>query len=202
MSIQLGMMALASSVALASVGAQPASRRMADGKDWTTSNLNIAVDGSYCYDEAERNCRRYGRLYTWEAAQRMCRSVGGGWRLPTNDDWQQLAKHYGGVRDASADGGKAAYAALITGGSSGFRPCSAGAARPTVSTHGVMHMASTGRRQNPARTAPGSTTWAEAARSSIDTTMARSRGHSPCDVSGNPEFSRLRRRTRLARESQ
>ncbi len=120
MRIQLGMMALASCVALASAGAQPASKRMPDGKEWTTRNLNVAVDGSYCYDDAERNCRRYGRLYTWEAAQRVCHSVGDGWRLPTNDDWQQMAKHYGGVRDAATDGGKAAYVALITGGSSGF----------------------------------------------------------------------------------
>ncbi len=31
-----------------------------------------------------------------------------------------MAKGYGGVRDDSDDGGKAAYQALVTGGSSGF----------------------------------------------------------------------------------
>lgn len=31
-----------------------------------------------------------------------------------------MAKHYGGVRDDSDDGGKAAYNALVVGGSSGF----------------------------------------------------------------------------------
>ena len=31
-----------------------------------------------------------------------------------------MAKHYGGVRDDSDDGGKAAYQALAIGGSSGF----------------------------------------------------------------------------------
>src|SRR5687768_14729519 len=96
------------------------SRRMPDGKQWMTENLNVNTRGSYCYDDAELNCRRYGRLYTWESAQRGCQSLGHGWRLPTNDEWRQMAKHYGGVRDDSDDGGKAAYKALLIGGSSGF----------------------------------------------------------------------------------
>jgi uncharacterized protein (TIGR02145 family) len=40
--------------------------------------------------------------------------------LPTEDEWRRLAKHYGGVRDDSDDSGKAAYKALLIGGSSGF----------------------------------------------------------------------------------
>ena len=96
------------------------SRRMPDGKQWMTENLSVDTGGSYCYEDAEPNCRRYGRLYTWDAAQRGCQSLGDGWRLPTNDEWRQMAKHYGGVRDGSDDGGKAAYAALVSGGSSGF----------------------------------------------------------------------------------
>jgi hypothetical protein len=39
------------------------SRRMADGKEWTTANLNVKLSPSYCYDDAEPNCRRYGHLY-------------------------------------------------------------------------------------------------------------------------------------------
>ena len=96
------------------------SKRMPDGKQWMTRNLSVAIDGSYCYEDAESNCRRYGRLYTWDAAQRACASAGTAWRLPTNDEWQRMAKHFGGVRDDSQDGGKAAYAALLPGGSSGF----------------------------------------------------------------------------------
>jgi uncharacterized protein (TIGR02145 family) len=95
-------------------------KQMPDGKQWTTDNLNVKIDRSYCYDDAERNCQRYGRLYTWESAQRGCRSLGSGWRLPTNDEWKQLARHYGGVRDDSDDSGSAAYKALSTGGGSGF----------------------------------------------------------------------------------
>jgi uncharacterized protein (TIGR02145 family) len=96
------------------------SRRMADGKQWTVENLNVATVPSYCYDDAEQNCRRYGRLYNWETAQRGCRSLGEGWRLPTEDDWRQLATQYGGTSDSSEDRGKGAYTALLLGGRSGF----------------------------------------------------------------------------------
>ena len=101
-------------------GTISSSKRMADGKEWTTANLNVNASPSYCYDDAERNCRRYGRLYTWESAQRVCQSFGGGWRLPTDDDWRQMAKRYGGVSDDSADKGRAAFTALLSGGTSGF----------------------------------------------------------------------------------
>src|SRR5689334_1656704 len=97
-----------------------ASKRMPDGKLWTSANLTIETPSSYCYDDSDQNCRRYGRLYTWDAAQQVCRSLGDGWHLPTLDEWRDLAKHYGGDHDDAADGGKAAYTALFTGGSSGF----------------------------------------------------------------------------------
>ena len=104
----------------ASGGTTHSSRRMADGKQWTTANLNVNASPSYCYDDAESNCRRYGRLYTWESAQRGCQSLGDGWRLPTDAEWRQLVKHYGGVGDGSAGSGRAAYTALLSGGTSGF----------------------------------------------------------------------------------
>lgn len=101
-------------------GPMISSKRMADGKRWTTRNLNLNIVPSYCYDDAKLNCRRYGRLYTWESAQRVCQSLGDGWRLPTDDEWRQMAKHYGGVSSDSDDKGKAAYKALSAGGRSGF----------------------------------------------------------------------------------
>lgn len=117
--IRIRVAAIVLIVASGSVGSA-SSRRMPDGKQWMTDNLNVDIAGSFCHGDAEANCRRYGRLYTWESAKLACRSLGDGWRLPTNDDWQQMAKHFGGVRDDSSDGGKAAFKALITGGDSGF----------------------------------------------------------------------------------
>lgn len=96
------------------------SRPMPDGKQWTTRNLNLDIAESYCYADTEPNCGRYGRLYSWHSAQIGCHSLGEGWRLPSNDEWRQLAKQYGGVRDDTDDGGKGAYKALSSGGSSGF----------------------------------------------------------------------------------
>ena len=101
-------------------GTMSSSKRMADGKHWTTHNLNVNTVPSYCYEDAEVNCRRYGRLYTWESARRACQSLGDGWRLPADDEWRQMAKDYGGVSEDSDDRGKAAYKALLAGGSSGF----------------------------------------------------------------------------------
>jgi len=102
------------------------SRTMADGKQWTTQNLNVNAAPSYCYEDAELRCRQYGRLYTWESARRGCQSLGDGWRLPTDDEWRQLAKHYGGIYEGSEGSGKAAYTALLIGGSSGLDTLLAG----------------------------------------------------------------------------
>ena len=98
----------------------PSSRRMADGKEWTTTNLSVTASPSYCYDDNEANCERYGRMYTWASAQRVCPSLGDGWRLPTDDEWRQMAQRHGGVSSDAADKGKAAFTALLSGGASGF----------------------------------------------------------------------------------
>jgi uncharacterized protein (TIGR02145 family) len=91
--------------------------RMADG---TTHNLNVQTVPSYCYEDSEANCLHYGRLYSWESARRACRLLGDGWRLPLEQEWRQLAQHYGGVREDSKDSGKTAYIALLIKGDSGF----------------------------------------------------------------------------------
>lgn len=94
--------------------------RMADGKQWTTRNLDVKTAESYCYENSETNCLQYGRLYTWESARQACQSLGNGWRLPKEEEWRQLAKRYGGVREDSDDSGSAAYQALLVEGDSGF----------------------------------------------------------------------------------
>ena len=106
------------------------SKRMADGKRWTARNLNLGADESYCYSGAELNCHRYGRLYTWQSAQRGCQSLGREWRLPTNEDWHEMVKHYGGIRDESAERGRAAYLALSVDGNSGFNALLGGGRAP------------------------------------------------------------------------
>src|SRR5215831_2691241 len=88
-------------------------RRMADGRQWTAANLNANSKPSYCYEDSELNCRRYGRLYTWESARQGCQSFGDGWRLPTDDEWRQMARRYGGIGEDSDDRGHAAYTALL-----------------------------------------------------------------------------------------
>ncbi len=100
--------------------ARHSSKRMADGKRWLTLNLSVKVMPSYCYADADTNCRLYGRLYTWESARQACQAMGQGWRLPADDEWRQLARYYGGISADSEDKGKAAYANLLAGGSSGF----------------------------------------------------------------------------------
>jgi uncharacterized protein (TIGR02145 family) len=133
-STPISVAAIALSLALGSLGACDAQRsrkeqnvsaaisssRMADGKEWTTANLNVEASPSYCYSDSELNCLRYGRLYTWAAASRACDMLGGGWRLPTDDEWRQLAERFGGASDDSLDKGRAAFTALLSEGTSGF----------------------------------------------------------------------------------
>ena len=55
---------------------------------WMAENLNFAADSSACYDNADSNCTKYGRLYNWDAAMIACPA---GWRLSSNEDWLNLA---------------------------------------------------------------------------------------------------------------
>jgi len=62
-------------------------------KTWMAQNLNIKTTNSWCYDGAESNCNKYGRLYNWEAARTACPS---GWRLPDTVDLNKLVATAGG----------------------------------------------------------------------------------------------------------
>jgi len=63
------------------------------GKKWMTQNLNYETDSSWCYENKESNCRKYGRLYAWNAAKKACPI---GWKLPDTTDWNRLEKTAGG----------------------------------------------------------------------------------------------------------
>ncbi|MCQ2098279.1 MAG: hypothetical protein MJY87_10115 [Fibrobacter sp.] len=52
---------------------------------WMAKNLNVNVEGSMCYDNNPANCKRYGRLYTWEVAKTACPS---GWHLPSKEEFE------------------------------------------------------------------------------------------------------------------
>lgn len=57
------------------------------GQVWMAQNMNTQVPDSWCYEDKETNCEEYGRLYTWEAAMKVCPE---GWALPSNEDWETM----------------------------------------------------------------------------------------------------------------
>lgn len=90
------------------------------GQTWMADNLSMPITGSRCYFSKyhQRNdCTRYGRYYTWEAASQLADQIEG-WRLPTNQEFEQLISHLGGQRSA--------YQRLQTDGDSGFNAKLAG----------------------------------------------------------------------------
>lgn len=84
-------------------------------KTWMAENLNIEVPGSWCYDNNPENCKKYGRLYTYEAAIKFCPK---GWHLPSDEEWTQLVNALGGEETAGKqlkDNGKSGFNALLGG---------------------------------------------------------------------------------------
>ncbi len=120
-------------------------RIMYGNNEWMTANLRLTTTGSYTYtDTVQQN--KYGRLYTWEAAKNVCPLLGNGWHLPTADDWRQLAAHYGGIPEDSANNRRKAYTALLPGGAAHFDAVLGGGrgtdgAFARVDAHGFYWMA-------------------------------------------------------------
>jgi uncharacterized protein (TIGR02145 family) len=55
---------------------------------WMAENLNYpTANGSWCYNNQNSNCVKYGRLYNWQTALKVCPQ---GWHLPSDTEWQQL----------------------------------------------------------------------------------------------------------------
>jgi len=67
------------------------------GRLWMAENLNCNVSGSKCYKDEPANCAKYGRLYNWETAMKVCP---GGWHLPSDDEWDALITAVGGKETA------------------------------------------------------------------------------------------------------
>jgi uncharacterized protein (TIGR02145 family) len=60
---------------------------------WMAENLNFKTEKSWCYDNDEANCKKYGRLYDFGKAKEVCPS---GWHLPSRVEWNTLAEYAGG----------------------------------------------------------------------------------------------------------
>jgi len=97
---------------------------------WMTSNLDLDIPGSYCYEDKKENCQLYGRLYSWESARNGCMLLGRGWRLPASDEWKQLIVVYSGLAKDSSEIRKEAYKALMYPGDSKFNAVLGGGRDP------------------------------------------------------------------------
>jgi uncharacterized protein (TIGR02145 family) len=85
---------------------------------WMAENLDRVIAGSWVYNESQNLGKTYGRLYTWEAAQKACPA---GWQLPSDRDWQTLIDATGGEDKAAKQlkvGGACGFNALLGGMSS------------------------------------------------------------------------------------
>jgi uncharacterized protein (TIGR02145 family) len=56
---------------------------------WTAKNLNHETGNSWCYDNENFNCEKYGRLYDLSAAKKACPC---GWHLPSVKEWNELVR--------------------------------------------------------------------------------------------------------------
>ncbi|MDR1811839.1 MAG: hypothetical protein LBQ87_03355 [Candidatus Fibromonas sp.] len=88
---------------------------------WMAENLNYETEGSVCYGEGgeviisgsprlepmatktltdkevQANCAKYGRLYDWPTAKKICPK---GWHLPSNAEWSELYLFVDGEKDS------------------------------------------------------------------------------------------------------
>ena len=61
---------------------------------WMAENLNFETRFSYCYENNDENCAKYGRLYKWEFAMEACPA---GWGVPSLEEFQALVAAVGGL---------------------------------------------------------------------------------------------------------
>ena len=60
---------------------------------WMAENLNYEMENTYCYENLDSNCVKYGRLYALSSAKEACPA---GWRVPTQVEWSVLINFAGG----------------------------------------------------------------------------------------------------------
>lgn len=128
---------------------------------WMAENLNYKMEGSYCYENDETHCEKYGRLYVWDAAMKACPK---GWHLPDKTEFEVLFDAVGGISTAakmlkSTDGWDVAMKGgrFVTGGGTdeyGFSALPAGLNLPgkkgdrfVAETIGVIFQCSTENKE-------------------------------------------------------
>ncbi|MCL2101947.1 MAG: hypothetical protein FWH22_09585 [Fibromonadales bacterium] len=59
---------------------------------WMAENLNHKTGKSWCFEDDDFYCSKYGRLYDWNTAKKACPV---GWHLPSDSEWNELQKTAG-----------------------------------------------------------------------------------------------------------
>ncbi|MCL2282094.1 MAG: hypothetical protein FWC26_02125 [Fibromonadales bacterium] len=69
---------------------------------WMAENLNYKTGKSWCFENDDYNCEKYGRLYDWNTAAKACPA---GWHLPTRREWNEvLADEFSAMLGGSLSG--------------------------------------------------------------------------------------------------
>ena len=127
---------------------------------WMASNMNVKVPGSFCFEDKEENCEKFGRLYTWTAAMKIDEKYAAvsardsvskrrprgicpnGWHIPTALDFRRLDAYLKDIDDAvgvgtnlrACEGWQESDDALLGEDGFGFSGLAAGA-RDTTGTY-------------------------------------------------------------------
>lgn len=58
--------------------------------EWLAENFRYECEGSFVYENDNKNLEKYGRLYTWDAAMKIAPP---GWHLPDRGEWSFLGDY-------------------------------------------------------------------------------------------------------------
>ena len=67
---------------------------------WMAENLNYKTANSWCFNNTDRYCDTYGRLYTWDNVKTACPK---GWHAPTFEEFDNLRHNHLWIRLSNYD---------------------------------------------------------------------------------------------------